>query len=135
MKILFTILVYTLGLHFSVFAQLPDSDIRDPKAGRVKPDTSPIYVLPYSTGRKYLLIQGYNSRMSHAGELSLDFKMKPGTKIIAARAGVVEAMREDSDRGGLNNKFMNDGNHIIVRHDDGSMAMYWHLQKQGVLVN
>jgi murein DD-endopeptidase MepM/ murein hydrolase activator NlpD len=135
MKGISVILLFFLGMHLSARAQLRDSEIRDLKAGRVKPDTSPVYSLPYSIGRKYLLIQGYNSKMSHAGELSLDFKMKPGTKILAARAGVVEAMKEDSDKGGLNSKFMNDGNHIIIRHDDGSVAMYWHLQKEGVLVN
>ena len=116
-------------------AQLTDQQIRNLKGGRAQPDTSYIYTLPYPAGNEFLLIQAYNSKMSHAGELSLDFKMKAGSKICAAREGVVETIKEDSDKGGLKAEFMNDGNHIIVRHADGSVAMYWHLKKDGVLVN
>ena len=81
------------------------------------------------------MIQAYNSKMSHTSELSLDFKMKKGSKICAAREGVVIALKEDSDVGGLNNSYLSDGNHIIIKHEDGSTAMYWHLQKDGVVVN
>ena len=61
--------------------------------------------------------------------------MKPGRKICAAREGIVESIKEDSDVGGLKNEYMNQGNHIIIRHSDGSMAMYWHLKKDGVQVS
>lgn len=80
------------------------------------------------------MIQAYNSKMSHKGELSLDFKMKPGTVICAAREGIVLALKKDSDVGGLKDEFLSQGNHIIIQHSDGSKAMYWHLQKDGVLV-
>jgi murein DD-endopeptidase MepM/ murein hydrolase activator NlpD len=120
---------------FPAFSQLTDNEIRDLKSGRVKPDNSYVYYLPFAKGNKFLLIQAYNSKMSHTKELSLDFKMRPGSKICAARDGVVIAVREDSDLGGLNEKYLNEGNHIIIRHDDGSVAMYWHLQKDGVLIN
>ena len=116
-------------------AQLTDNEIHNLKAGKVKPDTSYIYTLPFAKGNKYLLIQAYNSKMSHTKELSLDFKMKQGSKICAARDGVVINTKEDSDLGGLNDAYLNEGNHIIIRHADGSTAMYWHLQKDGVLVN
>lgn len=116
-------------------AQLANREIYDLKAGRVKPDTSYIYYLPFAKGKKFFLIQAYNSKMSHTKELSLDFKMKPGNKICAARDGVVINTREDSDQGGLNDAYLNEGNHIIIRHNDGSSAMYWHLKKDGVVVN
>jgi murein DD-endopeptidase MepM/ murein hydrolase activator NlpD len=101
----------------------------------VKPDNSYVYYLPYSKGDKHLLIQAYNSKMSHTRELSLDFKMKVGSKICAARDGIVIATKEDSDVGGLKDEYLSQGNHIIIKHSDGSSAMYWHLQKDGVLVN
>jgi murein DD-endopeptidase MepM/ murein hydrolase activator NlpD len=116
-------------------AQLTDHQIRDLKAGRVKPDNSYVYRLPFSRGSKFLLIQAYNSKMSHKDELSLDFKMQRGSKVCAARDGVVQEIRKDSDLGGLKQEYLNEGNHIIIRHADGSVAMYWHLQKDGVLVN
>jgi len=122
-------------LYSSATAQLADREIRDLKGGRIKPDSSPVYTLPFSKGSKFLLIQGYNSKMSHKNEISLDFKMKKGSKICAARAGVVTATKENSDVGGLKDEYLSQGNHIIIKHDDGGEAMYWHLKKDGVLVN
>lgn len=120
---------------FSAVAQLTDHEIYDLKSERVKPDNSFTYSLPFAKGSKFLLIQAYNSRMSHKNEISLDFKMKKGSKICAVRAGVVTAVKEDSDEGGLKDDYLSKGNHIIITHNDGSQAMYWHLQKDGALVN
>jgi murein DD-endopeptidase MepM/ murein hydrolase activator NlpD len=120
---------------FSAFAQLSDEEIRNLKAGRVKPDNSHIYSLPFTKGDRFLLIQAYNSSMSHKAEISLDFKMKQGSKVCAARGGIVTAVKEDSDEGGLKDAYLSKGNHIIIIHHDGSEAMYWHLQKEGALVN
>jgi murein DD-endopeptidase MepM/ murein hydrolase activator NlpD len=116
-------------------AQLSDTEIRDLKNGKLKPDNSFIYTLPFAEGSKFLLIQGYNSKMSHRNEISLDFKMRKGRKICAARGGVITAIKEDSDVGGVKDEYLSQGNHIIIQHNDGSQAMYWHLQKDGVLVN
>ena len=116
-------------------AQLDNQTIRDLKGGRIEKDTSYVYWLPYEHRKSYLLIQGWQSNMSHKNELSLDFKMKPGTTVCAAREGVVTSTREDSDRGGMKDEYMNDGNHVVIQHSDGSYAAYWHLQKDGVLVN
>ena len=109
--------------------------IRDLKEGKFKEDSSYIYSLPFEKRKKVFLIQAYDSKMSHRGELALDFKVKKGTKICAARDGVVISLRKDSDRGGLKQENLSDGNFISVRHNDGSVAHYWHLQKDGVLVN
>lgn len=117
------------------FAQVNNKTIRDLKSGRVENDNSYIYSLPFAPGKKVFLIQAYNSGFSHKNEIALDFKIKEGTEIFAAREGVVTSTKEDSDRGGAKNEYMNDGNHIIVKHDDGSIAWYWHLKKDGVLVN
>jgi murein DD-endopeptidase MepM/ murein hydrolase activator NlpD len=133
MKYCFTFLCIVFS--FRSIAQLTNNQIRDLKSGSLKPDTSFIYSLPFAKGSKFLLIQGYNSKMSHRNELSLDFKMHKGSKICAARGGVVTSTKEDSDVGGLNDAYMNDGNYIIIKHFDGSEAMYWHLKKEGVLVN
>lgn len=129
------ILCCFLLLQNVLHAQLTDAEIHNLKGGRVKPDNSFIYSLPYATGSKFLLIQAYNSKMSHRHELSLDFKMKKGSKICAARAGVITAVKADSDIGGLKDEYLSEGNHIIIKHNDGSEAMYWHLKKDGVLVN
>lgn len=131
----YSFIFFFITWSLSTNAQLSDKEISDLKAGRVKPDISPVYSLPFSKSSKFLLIQAYNSKMSHKNELSLDFKMKKGSKICAARAGVVTAIKKDSDVGGLKDEYLSQGNHIIIKHDDGGEAMYWHLKKDGVLVN
>ena len=109
--------------------------IRDLKAGKFKADSSYIYTLPFEKNKKVFLIQAYESKMSHKGERALDFKIKKGTRICAAREGIVTAFRNDSDKGGLKDENLSDGNYISIKHSDGSIAHYWHLQKNGVLVN
>jgi len=118
----------------SSLAQLSDSEVMDLKSGRKKDDTSYVYWLPYEESRSFLLIQASNSKMSHKAELSLDFKMKKSSKICAAREGIVTEARGDSDKGGLKEENLADGNYIIIRHMDGSIAKYWHLEKDGVFV-
>jgi murein DD-endopeptidase MepM/ murein hydrolase activator NlpD len=133
MKYIFIFLLITFS--FTANAQLTDKEIYNLKSGSVKDYNSPVYNLPFSKGSRFLLIQAYNSKLSHTNELSLDFKMKTGSKICAARGGVVTAIKEDSEVGGLKDEYLSQGNHIIIKHEDGSEAMYWHLKKDGVLVN
>ncbi len=107
----------------------------DLKNGKFKDDSSYIYTLPFEHKKKVFLVQGYESMFSHKGEKALDFKVKTGTKVCAARAGIVTASRKDSDKRGLKTKNLSDGNYIFIQHDDGSEANYWHFKKDGVLVN
>jgi murein DD-endopeptidase MepM/ murein hydrolase activator NlpD len=103
--------------------------------GRITDDSSFVYALPYEKGSSYFLVQGYYSAYSHKNRAALDFKMKRGTKILAARSGVVIRLKEDGEKGGLNKKYRQDGNLVVIQHEDGTRAGYWHLQKNGVLVN
>jgi murein DD-endopeptidase MepM/ murein hydrolase activator NlpD len=103
--------------------------------GIIKDDTSYVYSLPYENNTSHLLIQGYFSRLSHKERAALDFKMKRGTKICAARDGVVVRIKEDGDRGGWNRKYRPYGNVIVIQQADGSRAGYWHLQHNGALIN
>lgn len=127
-------LILSIFIAYTAHAQLSDEEIYDLKGGRVVNDTSYIYWLPYMPGEKYLLIQAANSHMSHRNELSLDFKMKKGSKICAARDGIVIEVKKDSDKGGLKDEYLSEGNHIFILHNDGSIAQYWHLEKEGALV-
>lgn len=124
-----------LSFSLNCFSQTNEYSIRDLKQGKFLDDSSYVYSLPFENKKKVFLIQAYDSKRSHKGEFALDFKVKKKTKICAARAGVVIGARGDSDKGGLKPENMSDGNHISVRHYDGSVAHYWHLIKDGVLVN
>lgn len=117
------------------FSQLSDREILDLKRNSIKEDTSYVYWLPYESGKKYLLVQAANSKLSHKNELSADFKMKIGTSICAARAGLVIDVKTNSDVGGLKTENISDGNFIIIQHQDGSIAKYWHLSVNGTLVS
>src|SRR6187549_1609326 len=93
--------------------------VNELKDGKFKDDSSHIYTLPFEHRKKVFLVQGYESVMfSHKGEKALDFKVKVGTKVCAARGGVVFAMRNDSDKKGLKPENLSDGNYIFIRHDD-----------------
>ena len=103
--------------------------------GIITDDTSYVYALPFEEGKNFRVIQGYFSHFSHKERAALDFNMKRGTKITAAREGIVVRVKEDGDRGGIRKKFRPYGNNIVIQHADGTRAGYWHLQKDGALVN
>jgi len=109
-------------------------DIKNLQRGKIKEDTSFVYHLPYATGSSHLLVQGYFSKLSHKNRAALDFKMKRGTPVMAARAGVVIRAKQDGDRGGWNKKYRPYGNVVVIQHDDGTRAGYWHLQHNSVVV-
>ena len=98
-------------------------------------DSSFVYSLPYPKGSSHLLIQGYNSRFSHKSRLALDFKMKRGSFITAAREGIVVRADEKFTRGGISKKYLGKANLVVIRHSDGSQAYYAHLQYNGALVD
>jgi murein DD-endopeptidase MepM/ murein hydrolase activator NlpD len=127
-----------LGLCFGGCAVSKDPARKEIKAlqkGRIKEDTSFVYRLPYETNTSHIVVQGYFSKYSHKNRATIDFKMKKGTKILAARGGVVVRVKEDSKKGGWSKKYRQDGNLIVIQHSDNSRAGYWHLQYEGVLVN
>lgn len=99
-----------------------------------KHNDSYAYQLPFPKGKAYRLTQGYNGRTTHMGINALDFTMPEGDVISAARGGIVVRIKEDSNRGCPTTDCVNDGNYVTILHDDGTMADYVHLQKNGVLV-
>jgi murein DD-endopeptidase MepM/ murein hydrolase activator NlpD len=127
------ILSFIVILSFNSYSQNSVS-IRDLKNGRHLSDSSPIYELPFLPKKSVLLIQGYQSIFSHKNQYASDFKVNTGSKIFAARDGIVVKAKEDSKIGGLGRKFLNKGNHVIIMHSDSTCAAYWHLKYEGVNV-
>ncbi len=111
------------------------SQIKKLQKGILKDDSSYVYHLPFETGHAHLIVQGYFSKYSHKSRAALDFKMKSGTKITAARGGVVVRVKEDGKQGGWSKKYRPFGNLIVIQHADSTRAGYWHLQFNGALVN
>jgi murein DD-endopeptidase MepM/ murein hydrolase activator NlpD len=108
---------------------------REYQNGTLKEDTSFLYQLPFETGSKYRIIQGYYSKYTHLNRAALDFKMKTGTPVCAARDGIVMRIKDDSNRGGFKKKFRPDCNYVIIDHPDSTRTSYRHLQFQSVTVH
>ncbi len=92
------------------------------------------YYLPFEKGTEYWLSQGYNGATSHKGENALDFKMPIGTKIYAARGGVVVDIEESYSRSCTEPDCAKYNNYILIYHNDGTFAEYTHVKKDGVKV-
>jgi len=103
--------------------------------GMIQDDTSYVYALPFEEGKSFRVIQGYFEGFTHKERAALDFNMNRGTKITAVRDGVVVRVKEDGTKGGFNRKYRSHGNNIVIQHEDGSRAGYWHLKENGALVN
>jgi murein DD-endopeptidase MepM/ murein hydrolase activator NlpD len=58
--------------------------------------------------------------------------MPEGVPVLAARAGVVEAMETDHGASPHEDPLSYEGNFVRVRHADGSAAIYAHLKYRGV---
>jgi murein DD-endopeptidase MepM/ murein hydrolase activator NlpD len=99
----------------------------------LQPDST-VYMLPYQVGKSFKVIQKYFGRFSHIGQHAIDFKMPVGTPICASRSGIVVKLKQDSNIGGKKPEFSNDANYIIIYHQDGTMAYYYHLKQNGVSV-
>ncbi len=74
--------------------------------------------------------QYYESTNGHNG---IDYGVPEGTPIMAAADGVVS--RAELDTATAANSNVGYGYHIRVEHSDGSMAIYAHLVKDGILVS
>ncbi len=93
----------------------------------------PEYLLPYGQKASYKVLQGYNGPWGHEGHsaFAYDFQMPIGTPVHAARSGKVvhlEDSHSDSTRKA------GEENVVIIRHDDGTYARYYHLTQKGVRV-
>lgn len=95
-----------------------------------------LYLLPYADGTSYRVLQGFGSKFSHRGteQYAVDFKMKEGTAVHAARGGVVVRVEESNSKGCWEDGCGAYANFIVVLHDDGTTGEYYHLQQNGALV-
>lgn len=96
------------------------------------------YNLPYPPGDAYMLVQGNKAKYTHneiISEYAFDFAMPEGSLIAAARSGIVGHVVEKYSTGGDNKDLIDKTNRIMICHDDGTVATYAHLKKDGALVD
>jgi len=99
-------------------------------------DTSKIYYVPTTPGKRVEVSQSCNGPFSHIGtrQYAIDFPLEIGSAVHAARAGTVIAIKENSNKGGRDKSFAQHSNYIFIQHDDSTIAAYLHLQKDGAEV-
>lgn len=95
------------------------------------------YQLPFDA-RRFQVTQAPQGRFSHTdaeNRDAIDFALAEGTSVLAARAGRVMQVQGNFDGNGQDPvRDRARANFIRILHEDGSMAVYAHLQANGVLV-
>lgn len=95
-----------------------------------------VYSLPVEESR-FELGQGFHGGYSHGDEANryaIDLIVDEGTPVLAARDGTVVATMAGHAEGGADRSLAGQANFVRVLHEDGSMALYAHLQEGGVSV-
>lgn len=90
------------------------------------------YRLPFANGKSFPISQAWKGSFSHTHPESLyavDFVMPQGTPVLAARAGVVVEVIDHFRRADTSKQNFDTGANLIrILHNDGTMAVYAHLQ-------
>lgn len=95
--------------------------------------TKNVYHLPVDVNK---VIATQKDSIAHVGDLvySIDYDAPEGTLVYAAFDGVVISVKDDSDRGGLDKKFEDDGNYVEVLHEHDEISEYEHLRQHSAKV-
>jgi len=95
------------------------------------------YYPPFPLGSQFPISQGFDNDVTHAdppNQYAVDIVMPIGTPILAARAGRVMDMEDDFHGAAQTERYLTRANHIRILHDDGTMAVYAHLQPNSLRV-
>jgi hypothetical protein len=121
-----------LGFQYRLkMGSVPGSPISQPVADIIA-------LPPFAPGEEYPISQGFQGEKTHLtpdSEFAIDIAMPIGTAIHAARSGTVMDVEEDFNKGGTDVKqFADKANHVRILHEDGTMALYAHLDLASVSV-
>jgi len=89
------------------------------------------YLPPIAPDASFPISQAFGGGFSHTGEqnrYAMDIAMPVGTPVYAAEAGLVMEVDNDFYKGGIDETYSSKANSIRILHDDGSMAVYAHLE-------
>jgi murein DD-endopeptidase MepM/ murein hydrolase activator NlpD len=93
---------------------------------------------PFARGKTWPISQGIDDDQTHgdpANRYAVDIVMPLGTPVLAARGGIVmESEGSYADNGRKDERYLDRANFIRLLHDDGTMAIYAHLQQHSLRV-
>lgn len=102
-------------------------------------DDNAVYQMPISPADagSVRISQGFNTNRTHNELQSLyaiDIPATGGTLVRAARGGIVMDVANDFFRSGKAEKYKGMANYVRILHNDGTMALYAHLQLESAQV-
>ena len=92
---------------------------------------------PFPSGLEFPISQGFAGGPTHsdgANRYAVDIVMPTGTPVLTARGGLVMETEDDFHGGEQSQRFLDRANRVRILHDDGSMAVYAHLQENSVRI-
>lgn len=95
------------------------------------------YYPPFPQGFQFPISQGFDNDITHQeppNQYAVDIVMPVGTPVLAARGGQVIELEQAFRGGGHKKKFLSRSNLIRILHEDGTMAVYAHLQTNSTRV-
>lgn len=103
-----------------------------------KYDSNEFFYPPIAPDASFPITQAFGGSFSHQDEqnkYAVDIAMPEGTPVYAARSGIVMEVADDFFKGGVNKVYSNEANSIRILHDDGSMAVYAHMELEKAQVH
>ena len=98
-----------------------------------------MYRAPFAAGNSFEITQTYPESITHRTRDSMyavDFAMPVGTDIVAARDGIVFDVAGTNFKGGPDrSQYAELANIVLILHDDGSYALYAHLNWNSIRVS
>jgi len=95
------------------------------------------YYPPFPQGMIFPISQGFDNDVTHSkppNQYAVDIVMPVGTPVLAARSGSVMDTEDDFHGGAQTERYLTRSNQVRILHDDGTMAVYAHLQANSVRV-
>lgn len=95
------------------------------------------YRAPFATAQSFPVSQAPPAAVTHvdvASRYAVDIAMPVGTAVHAAREGLVINVAHKFFAGGLKRELGDEANFVQILHDDGTTAIYAHLQMDTIRV-
>lgn len=95
------------------------------------------YYPPFPLGLQFPISQGFDNEETHSkppNQYAVDIVMPIGTPVLAARSGRVMDMEDNFHGAAQTERYLARANQIRVLHDDGTMAVYAHLQANSIRI-